>query len=269
MRDVTLVLMTCGELTESECLDAASPFFDNGCEFAEVRNVTPQIIALNQMIDSVRTEFFIPLDADMVLSGNAYRRVRNGLSKNRHRSDWHSILWPLWDTLTERKILALKLLRTSCMKSNPFRESATPDVEHYGRLTKEGYVCIHDYLKQEPIGRHVVRGPRFCYHKLRDVYQTLRSHQFEWDSGVFLGGDDLKSRAKCHFDYFLRKWIATSDDDYLHCISGMMDGILSPSENRSKVLDDTPLAISIEAGFHLFCDWYYGSAAARLSSQFL
>lgn len=268
MKDVTFVLMTCGELTEAECLRAIEPFRDE-IEFFEVRNVCPQIKALNQMIDGVKTEFFIPLDADMVLDEDAWPRIKNAMSRHRHNPQWHSILFPLWDTLTERKILALKLLRSRIAKENPFVESATPDVEHYQRLTSKGYTCVHDYLKQRPIGKHVVKGKHFCYNKYRDVYQTYRSHNFEWDSGAFMGGRDLRERAKAHFDFFLYKWIETNNKDYLHCIAGMMDGILSPVEHKSKTLEKREYKISSKWAVHHFYEWYLPPVLQSQSANYL
>jgi hypothetical protein len=247
--------MTCGELSEKRCLRAIKPFRDE-IEFFEVRNIYPQIKALNKMIRGVKTEFFIPLDADIVLNENAWAIIKNALNKHRHNPKWHSILFHLWDTLTERKILALKLLRTKIAKEHPFKESATPDVEHYQRLTDNGYTCIHDYLKLPPIGKHIVKGKVFCYHKYRDVYQTYKAHGFEWDSGAFLGGDDLFERAKAHFHYFLYKWIKTGKKDYLWCIAGMMDGITSSTDNKSKDYTRRECPMDIKAGIHIFMDWY-------------
>lgn len=254
-RDVTFVLMTCGELSEQDCLDAIAPFRDQ-IEFFEVRNVYPQITALNQMIEGVKTEFFVPLDADMVLDYDAWPRIMQAINKYRHDQSWHSILFNLWDTLTERQILALKILRSKIAKEHMFVESATPDVEHYSRLTSSGYTCIHDYLKQRPIGKHVVKGKHFCYYKYRDVYQTYRSHNFEWDSGAFMGGKDLREKAKAHFDYFFYKWVLTNDKDYLHCIAGMMDGIISPIEHKSKSLKRKKYVFKSRNIIHQFMDWY-------------
>lgn len=252
---ITFVLMTCGELSEKRCLKAIEPFRDE-IEFFEVRNVCPQIKALNQMIEGVQTEYFVPLDADMVLYDGAWDRISNAWRKHWRSPEWHSILFPLWDTLTDRKILALKLLRTSIMRENLFADVPTPDVEHYQRLTSKGYTCIHDYLKQGPVGDHVVAGKHFCYFKYRDVYQTYRAHNFEWDSGAFMGGSDLRSRAKCHFDFFLYKWIMTRNKDYLYCIGGMMDGITSPLEQRSKTLDSFEYRYNSGNCLQAFFDWY-------------
>lgn len=256
MKDITMVLMTCGELTEPFCLEAIKPIRDQ-IEFFEVRNVFPQIKALNQMIDGVKTEFFIPLDADMILDEDAWPRIFQATHKHKHNPNWHSILFPLWDTLTERRILALKILRSSIAKENPFVESATPDVEHYQRLTSKGHTCIHEYLHTRTIGRHIVSGHHFCYFKYRDVYQTYRSHNFEWDSGAFMGGHDVLSRAKAHFDYFLSKWVETDNEDYLSCIAGMMDGLLSPVEHKSKTLAAREYKVKNEDAFDSFHEWYF------------
>jgi glycosyltransferase involved in cell wall biosynthesis len=264
MKDITFVLMTCGEITENKCLEAIESFRDQ-IEFAEVRNVFPQIKALNQMIESVQTEYFVPLDADILLHPNAWERISNAWRKHWRDPEWHSILFPLWDTLTEKNILALKLMRTSVMKENLFSESATPDVEHYQRLTSKGYTCIHDYLKQSPIGDHVVTGEHFCYHKYRDLYQTYRSHNFEWDSGAFLGGEDLKERANSHFNFFLYKWVMTENTDYLCAIAGMMDGILSPIENKSKSLESHEYWVSKEYAIEAYLEWQIEDAVKYMN----
>lgn len=253
--EVTFVLLTCGEKSEKDCLSAIESFKDE-ISFFEVRDVYPQINALNQMIQGVDTEYFVPLDADIVLSHNAWPRITNALRKHYRNPEWHSILFPLWDTLTERKILALKVMRTEIARQNIFKESATPDVEHYKRLTDQGYTCIHDYLKSNPIGEHRLIGKHFCYHKFRDVYQTFKSHNFEWDNAVFFGGSNLREKAKAHFDFFMHKWVVSNNKDYLHCIAGMMDGILSPVEHKSKNLDDKNYKIPTRDAVHCFYDWY-------------
>jgi len=252
---LTMCLMTCGEETEKQCLTAIEPFRDK-IEFFEVRNVYPQIKALNQMIDGVETEYFIPLDSDIILDPDAYNRIRNAINRHRLNPDWHSILFSLWDTLTEEKILALKILRADIAKEHMFRETATPDVEHYQRLTNKGYTCIDQYARQKPIGKHVVRGKKFCYHKYRDVYMTLRVNEWAWDEGAFKGGTDLRSRAAAHFNYFFYKWLFTEDEDYAYAIIGMLDGLMLPIENKSKSLEKTEYQFKPKDVYHHFLNWY-------------
>jgi len=257
MKRLTLCLMTCGEETEQECLAAIKPFRDE-IEFQEVRNVYPQIKALNQMLDQVETEYLIPLDSDIILNENAFERIMTAIDKYAQDLNWHSILFKLYDTLSEKEILALKILRTKIMKLHPFREGATPDVEHFRRLTDEGYTCITNLLVKNPIGRHVVRGKHFCYYKYRDVYQTLRVHGWEWDSAVFMGGKTLMERSKKHYNYFIMKYLFTGNDDYLWCIAGMVDGITSPIENKSKTLDNPTYIVEHKAEIiDAYFRWYF------------
>jgi hypothetical protein len=71
----------------------------------------------------------------------------------------------------------------------------------------------------------------------------------------FPGRSDLRERAKAHFDFFVRKWTTSGNDDYLDCIAGMMDGILSPLEPISKNLS-REATIKREEGVDRFMDWY-------------
>lgn len=252
MKDISFCLMTCGEETEQECLQAIQSF-RNDITFIEVRNVRPQVKALNQMIQQATTPYLVPLDADIILNPDALNRLQQAIVNFSYDASWHTILFPLFDTLTEQRILALKLFRTEIIKKNPFRDVPTPDVEHYQRLKELGYKCIDYYLPTIPIGNHVVRGPKFSYHKYRDVYQTLRTYDREWDPGVFLGGTTLKEKSKKHFDYFLYKFVMTKNRDYLYCIAGMLHGICGSLGNGSK---------SIEEGFEVditpILDEYWG-----------
>ncbi len=263
MKNITICITSCGELTRRDCFKAIRGF-KNQVEIIEIKDVCPQIKALNLMISKVQTEYFIPLDADMILYPDAWNRISEALFVHRLDHQWHSILFPLWDTLTEKKILALKLLRTKVLKENPFKDSPTPDVEHFQRLTNLGYSCIQEYLSSEPIGDHVIKGKRFCYYKFRDVYQTYRTYNFEWDNGAFMGGDDLQSRAKAHFDFFLTKFLETGKKDYLNCIAGMMDGILSVLKYKSKSLGKKKYKIKSNDAIEVFMDWYNGMNSAEM-----
>ncbi len=238
MKIFTFVMLTCGESSEKESIRAIEPFLHQ-VEFKQIRNVYPQVKALNQMIDCVNTEFFVALDADIVLYADAWQRITDAHEKHHSQQNWHAILFPLWDTLTERRILALKVMRTRIFKENPFLDSPTPDVEHYQRLSSLGYVSVDNYLDSDPIGDHVVRGKFFCYQKYLDVYQSIRKHNnFVWDQGVFMDGASIWEKAASHFDYFFEKWHQTGDEDYLSCIAGIYDGMTRPLRHKSKDLSN-------------------------------
>jgi hypothetical protein len=246
--------MTCGEETEQLCLNSIAHFKDE-IIFQEVRNVYPQIKALNEMLSKTKTDYLVPLDADFILSKDAHNRICEAIRINEGDNNWHSILFSLFDTFTEKKIFALKVLRMSIIKNFPFIESATPDVEHFGRLQENGYSAIN-YFDQEPIGTHNVVGPKFCYHKYKDVYRTLRIYQKCWDSNVFMGGETILEKSKNHFDFFQYKWIMTGNKDYLYAIAGMIEGLTSSLENKSKSLDEE-MVVRFDLAIDSYMTWYY------------
>lgn len=245
-------MTVCGEETEADCLKAIENYRDQFV-FQEVRNVYPQIKALNKMLTQCETEYLVPLDADMILHEGFAERIAEAVKIMDDDPMCHSTLFSLWDVLTDQKIYALKLLRTSVMKENLFAETCTPDVEHYTRLQEGGYHAIN--LFDEPIiGDHVVKGLYFCYHKYRDVYQTMRSHKRVWCDGVAKG----KSIRECsynHYQFFIDKYKKTQNEDYLSCIAGMVDGIMASLEHKSKSLN-MPMRISPELSQKTFLAWY-------------
>lgn len=249
---VTFCMTVCGEETEADCLKAIEDYRDQFV-FQEVRNVSPQIKALNKMLTQCETEYLIPLDADMILHGGFTERIAEAVETMDYDSMCHSTLFSLWDTLTDQKIYALKLLRTSVMQEHLFAETCTPDVEHYARLKDQGYYAINLFNKS-PIGNHVVKGSYFCYHKYRDVYQTMRSHKRVWCDGV-AKGQSIRECAFNHYQFFINRYNKTQDKDYLSCIAGMVDGITSELEHKSKSLN-RPMKLIPELGDKLFLAWY-------------
>lgn len=245
----------CGELTKPDCLKAVEGW---NIRISTVDMVSPQVKALNQMLTQVQEEFFVELDSDMVLDDNALARIENAIEKHKHDQNWHTILFKLFDTFTQKDILALKLMRSSIMKQFLFRDVPTPDVEHYSRITEAGYRCITEYLPTSTIGKHILKGHHFCYHKYRDVYATLRFHKREWDDAVFMGGKTIQEKSKKHFDYFLYQYIVTGNQDYMSAIAGMVDG-LTCFQVQSKSLKSAtvvPLAEAIDAYFDYYNSGY-------------
>lgn len=236
---LTVVLISCDELTKP-----LSKLSAGNVLIKEINNVYPQIDALNAMIDCVDTEFFIELNADMILHDNWLERIKNKISS---WTDQYSSIFNLWDTFTQEKILALKIFKTSIMKENRFRDVPTPDIEHYQRITKEYRLDIES-LKEVPIGYHVVKGQKYCYAKYKDVYKTLRTHQFAWDAGVFKGGSDVNSRSKNHAEFFEKRYYETGDCDYLAGMAGMMDGLTCELDGKSKSYENFNFKYEINEG---------------------
>lgn len=246
--------MTCGEETEGECLRAIEP--RDRFVFDEVRDVRPATTALNAMISQCRTDYLVPLDADMIMRPGFFERISSVLAAKRDDPSWHSLLFPLWDTLTQEKIMALKVFRTSVVKSIPYQDKPCPDIQHYKDLTDAGYVAVN-LMHEAPIGDHVVRGNFFCYAKYRDLYTVARTYPDKILESHFKGGCGLKTRAKAHMEFFTRRYEETGNEDYLYCLAGMVEGLTNPLTYRSKDLGDREMRVPITEAKNRFHRWAF------------
>jgi hypothetical protein len=246
--------MTCGEETEAECLKAVEADRDKFI-FQEVRNITPAVKALNTMIGQCETPYLVPLDADMILYPGAFRRLSWATKMMTGNMNWHSVLFPLWDTLTEEKIMALKVFRTEVVKKHLYKDDNCPDIEHYQNLTENGYVA-KNLMDQPPIGDHVVKGNFFCYAKYRDLYMTLRTHPEQYLESHFKGGTTMAEKAYNHFNFFEKQFKDGKGEHYLYCIAGMVEGLTAPKVFKSKDLSQREMKFDPSNGLDFFWDWY-------------
>ena len=231
---LTVCLMTCGEETEAECL-AATAHWPSDVKFQEARGITPAAKALNQMFAQCQTKYLVPLDADMILNVDAYKRIENALNSVSMDTKWHTILFSLWDTLTEEKIYALKVFNMGAMRYIPYPDDPCPDIQHYKDLAAAGLHSI-DLFHEQPIGNHVVRGNFYCYAKYRDLYATARSRPRDALESHFKGGKTIREKAISHYKFFQDKNGREEDRHCLYCIGGMLEGLTSPLTYKSKDL---------------------------------
>jgi hypothetical protein len=246
-------LQSCGEETLKNCVEA---FYAEPGERAilhEIHNMTPASVVLNKMIEiCVDSTHFVPLDADFILYPGFLGRIHDAIG--RAKGNWHSILFPLWDTLTQEKIMALKVFRTDVIKDFPFKDLPCPDVQHYKDLGAAGYNAVN-LMSQKPIGDHVVRGGYFCYAKYRDLYNVLQAYPDTVLESHFKGGNTVKERAFKHFGFFMKRYCQTGNDDYLYCIAGMVEGLTMPRTGESKDLSDREMRVDVVDAKRLFSKW--------------
>jgi hypothetical protein len=227
MQNITICLIACGEATEGDCRAALKDNF----VFQEVINVTPQASANNQMVRQCRTEFLVPVDADMILYRGYPSRIMNAIERYSNEN-WYQILFPLWDCLFEKSVLALKVNKTIVLQENCYHDIRVQDIEHFRRMKKMGYHVIN--LKdrgEKPIGDHVVVGAKSCYLRMKDIYLSHRYYG--------LNNAIIIDKAKNDYKFFLSKYHKTKNDDYLYCIAGMYDGLINATDmDKSKSFDE-------------------------------
>src|SRR4051812_24194582 len=106
--------MSCGEETRQHCYDSyrhsvmrLNQGSQDRIKLNKVSDLSPASTALNAMIGICDTDYLVPLDADIILRPNAVSRILRAVDEHKEDQKWHSILFPLWDTLTQEKIMAL------------------------------------------------------------------------------------------------------------------------------------------------------------------
>lgn len=232
---LTFCLMTCGEETEQECL-AAVASHRNDFVFQEVRNLAPQTIALNTMIEQCQTEFLVPLDADFILYKDYWARMNTAIDQHKQNKNWHSILFPLWEELTQRKVRSIKIFRTAIVKKIPYQHVRHPDAFHFQELKSKGYYAV-DLFEQDSIGEHVIRGHERCYFKFKDWFLCLRKVKTK---------QEVHAKAKDFLTMFEKLYTKTQNDDYLYCIAGLYDGFTDQTGlNTSKNAFEKNMRIDI------------------------
>jgi len=226
--DLTAVLITCGEDTEPECLRALGDV-----PLVEVRGVQPQAAASNLALRSCPTALMLQLDSDMVLYPGWRQRVAQRYWRHHQDPTWYQILWWLWDPLFERRILALKLVRPGLVP--PYRDVRVPDIEHFERMRR--LPARHIIPPEgEPIGEHLVRGPRRCYLKLKDDLLSVRRYH----------PAAARARAAELWQFFQAKYRRTPAEDLVWCLAGLLEGAECDPAAGSKRHDEEPLPHYVE-----------------------
>ena len=237
LQDVTLCHISCGEQTRSESKNSVSHWVDY-CRAFQIADIFPQSAALKAMVEGVETPYLVPIDGDMILDQNAGERIANAIWNHQFDKSWYNIVFHLRDCLSERNILALKIIRTEYLSENFYSDCSIPDVDFHHRMVNKGLHVVTRYLKQPPIGRHDVRGDKFCYSRYFEIYNKLLQMGEVWDPGIFpLGADPVKNFWSDTKAFVARYMEEESRDDYLWCIAGMIDAFLQQSsQNKSKDL---------------------------------
>lgn len=131
--DVSAVVLTSGESTTQAAIDSLDRQTLNPCEVIVVRNVTPFHRALNAGVAQVKSQFFVQVDADMVLDPRCIAQLRNSV-----RRATGIAVGQLRDPLIGR-VVGIKLFRTSCFRVAPFRNSISPDTDFVEEIAARGW----------------------------------------------------------------------------------------------------------------------------------
>jgi hypothetical protein len=133
MTDITAIVLTIGEETTERAIDSLRRQTVLPEQIIVIRNVTPFHKALNVGVSKVKTEFFIQVDADMVLDENCLEDLRQCMTEGVGIA-----MGQLRDPLMGIES-GIKMFRKKCFERVRFKDSISPDTDFYRDLEKCGW----------------------------------------------------------------------------------------------------------------------------------
>lgn len=133
MNNLTAVLLTMGEKTTQSAIESLNKQTVIPSELIIVENISPFHKALNHGVSKVNTEFFLQLDADMILDEDCILNLMNNMD-----DEVGIVMGQLRDPLMGAET-GIKIFRTECFDDSNFKDSISPDTDLYNDILKKGW----------------------------------------------------------------------------------------------------------------------------------
>lgn len=170
MSDVTAMVLSVGEETTERAIESVRRQTLAPAEIVVVRGISPWYRAFDEGAARVRTEFFVQVDADMVLDETCLANLRACISDG-----VGVVVGNLRDPLLGR-VVGVKLFRTRCCDLVKHRDSTSPETEFIEDLHREGWTRISalKYAGGSPDARHAFGEHRPDYTPLYAFCKYVR-----------------------------------------------------------------------------------------------
>lgn len=222
MSDITAVVLTIGEDTTERAIESLKRQTVPPEEVIVIENVAPFHKALNLGASKVKTEYFVQVDADMILDANCLEELRSCF-----RKDTGLVAGYLRDEVMGRQS-GVKMFRTKCFEAAKFKDTISPDTDFAEDLRRQGYRLR--YTRQtlgeqrhspDPayfFSKYLLEGIRYRYRKaggaivwrfkqlVRQGHELSLICQMGLARGIFLKGEeDLLKPFSADKDYSVLK----------------------------------------------------------------
>jgi len=141
LRDkVTVFITTVGEDSFKEAVDRINQqtVFVN---IEIIKDIAPMSAAFQKMIDNCKTPYYVQLDEDMLLSGNAIEVLYHQI---KIRDNCAILVAPLEDCFKETTIVGIKIYNHNIIKQFPYDPSAfSCEIEQNDRILSAGYEIVN------------------------------------------------------------------------------------------------------------------------------
>jgi glycosyltransferase involved in cell wall biosynthesis len=152
---ITIFVIDTNEPSVDECIELIRKQTYKNLELKRISNVFPMWRAFQRMLDECNTNFFVQVDADMLLTSTAvetlYKRI---ISQNNQVAI--SVGW-LWDDDVERQILGVKIYNHNICVNFPYTNSLSCEMTQVDKMKKHGYtidVMNMPSMKDDCLGLH-------------------------------------------------------------------------------------------------------------------
>jgi hypothetical protein len=182
--DVTAVVLSMGEDYTTRAIASVAQQTLPVRESILVEGISPFHRAINAAAACVRTDFFIQVDADMVLDAACVVGLRQCVTANVGVVCGH-----LLDPIRGR-VPGVKLFRTRCFERHRYRDVVCQDSEFITDLARDGWVRVDAlrYQSASPEGRHVfgthepAYTPLYTFSKfvVEGVRSRFHPHQYRF-----------------------------------------------------------------------------------------
>ena len=137
MSDVSAVLLSSGEPTKDEAIEALGRQSLPPDEIVVIEGVSPFSRALNEGASRVATPFFVQVDADMILDPDCLHELRSKM-----KPGVGMVIGRLRDPITGPTV-GVKLFRTACFGASQLPDSISADTDFRDLITAQGWKTTH------------------------------------------------------------------------------------------------------------------------------
>ncbi len=137
MTTLTIFVIETGEPSLSQCVTKLREQSYSNFELKTISNTYPMWKAFQRMLDECTADYFVQVDADMLLNPFAIGQLVDRIQQQ-PRNIAISVAW-LWDNDVERQILGVKIYRHDICVKFPYKDSVSCEMGQVKDMEKHGY----------------------------------------------------------------------------------------------------------------------------------
>lgn len=224
-REITAVILTVGAGTFFEkCLESIKRQNLAPARMEIVRDEKPFSKASQVALDLVKTQFYVPVDDDMILSPSCFQRLYHTICSKPKCAE---ALARLKDPIMGN-IVGVRMYRTEIVRSigfYPLRDEKGCERKMHKEIIKAGYVSINC---------HVVEG---CHHPVYSPYEAYRKFRFFAEKARYYKNNE--STFMEAMDKILDYWQRTHESSALYALAGLFEGLQSDDIEQELTYEDS------------------------------